>query len=217
MEVTRLIAWLKMRGAACQSEIDWLEGLPPDTPLRVVWETFPWAIRALEALGADPRRLARIACEIIRGTPLSDGRTVWDLLAERSRKAVEAAERWSRGEEVPEELREIADTATTIAVYVTAKSAAANAAANVAAVVVYPARFKHASAVARAAENAAYADAYAAHPIAHPIAFAAVLADAARAVRAAIDARATARQFAARLAREEFTFEEVEALLGDAM
>jgi hypothetical protein len=182
----QLIAWLKTWGA-CQAMIDWLEGLPPDTPLRVVWETCPvgdWAIRVLEGLGADPRRLTWLACEIIRKTPIGDGRTVWNLLTdERSRKAVKVAEFWSRGEASDEELEDAASDA--------------------------------ASAGARAVAYADSADAYAAYAAADAAALAAASA-AARAAYAAA-ARAAAQQFAADVVREEFTFEEVEALLTAAI
>ncbi len=44
-------------------------------------------------------------CWCIRNTPIGDGKTVWDLLTdERSRNAVEVAERFARGEVTREEL-----------------------------------------------------------------------------------------------------------------
>ena len=79
--------------------------------------------------------LRKLACRFVRETPLTDGRKVWDLLTdERSRKAVEVAERYADGKATDGELQ------------------AARAAA----------RAAYAAYVARAAAYAAYAAAYAA-------------------------------------------------------
>ena len=60
---------------------------------------------ALKLLDDRSRRL--IACQFVRRTPLADGRTVWDLLTdERSRNAVEVAERFADGEATEGELTE---------------------------------------------------------------------------------------------------------------
>ena len=49
--------------------------------------------------------LRKLACRLIRETPLYDGRTVWDLLTdERSRRAVEVAERYADGKATAQEL-----------------------------------------------------------------------------------------------------------------
>ena len=80
--------------------------------------------------------LRKLACRFVRETPLTDGRKVWDLLTdERSRKAVEVAERYADGKATDGELQ------------------AARAAA----------RAAYAAYVARAAAYAAYAAAYAAY------------------------------------------------------
>jgi hypothetical protein len=54
----------------------------------------------------DASRVLRLwGCWCIRNTKLADGRTVWDLLTDqRSRNAVEMAERFARGEATSDEL-----------------------------------------------------------------------------------------------------------------
>ena len=102
--------------------------------------------------------LRKLACRFVRETPLSDGRKVWDLLTdERSRRAVEVAERYADGKATAQELdaaraaaRAVAGAAA-CAAYDAAR-AAAYAAAGAAACAAYDA----ADAAARAA-RAAYA------------------------------------------------------------
>jgi len=58
---------------------------------------------ALGMMSENDRRLA--ACCFVRRTPVGDGRTVWDLLTDdRSRKAVEVAERFAVCEATEQEL-----------------------------------------------------------------------------------------------------------------
>jgi hypothetical protein len=58
------------------------------------------------------RTLRRIAARFARSTPLADGRTTWDLLTdERSRTAIETAERHARGEATDDELAAAGDAA----------------------------------------------------------------------------------------------------------
>ena len=60
-----------------------------------------WVV--LGMMSENDRRLA--ACCFVRRTPIGDGRTVWDLLTDdRSRKAVEVAERFADGEATEREL-----------------------------------------------------------------------------------------------------------------
>jgi len=206
MEVTlkQLIAWLKTWGA-CQSVIDWLEGLPPDTTIRAVWETCPvgdWAIWMLKRLGADSRRLTRVACRIIRKAPIANERTIWDLLTDpRSQNAVKVAELWAHYEESDEELE-------------AAASDARDALIALASLAAHSARAALAAYVSRAPLDAYAALAACAFSDARTAFAASVACDArtAFAVLDACDASAAAQQFAADIVREEFTFEEVEAL-----
>ena len=113
--------------------------------------------------------LRKLVCRFIRETPIADGRKIWDLLTdERSRKAVEVAERYAEGKATYEELE------------------AAFVAANAAYVAAYDAAYV-------AAYIAARASAYADRDVAYTAAYAAAAAyDAARA--AAYDiTRAAAR------------------------
>lgn len=100
--------------------------------------------------------LRKLACRFVRETPLSDGRTVWDLLTdERSRKAVEVAELYADGKATKEDLEAARAAAADAAAY-TAACAAAHAAA-------YDAVYTAACAAAEAAaRDAAYTAAYAA-------------------------------------------------------
>lgn len=79
-------------------------------------------LREYETWNEKTARL--FACWCVRNTPLADGRTVWDLLEdERSKKAVEVAEKYAQGEATDEELK-----AALAAVLAVAWSAARDAA-----------------------------------------------------------------------------------------
>jgi hypothetical protein len=102
--------------------------------------------------------LRKLACRVVRETPLSDGRKVWDLLIdERSRKAVEAAEAYADGKATHEELR-VADAAAYEAACAAYDACGAAAAAYDAACAAYAAR----DAAFAAARDAVYAAARAA-------------------------------------------------------
>ena len=106
-----------------------------------------WMLWALRNIGyTDERTLRLYACACVRGTPLADGRTVWDLLTDaRSKTAVEVAERFARGDATGQERHAAA------AVFAAAYAAAA---ADDAAAAAY-------AAAADDAAGAAYAAAYA--------------------------------------------------------
>jgi len=92
-----------------------------------------WVV--LGMMSENDRRLA--ACCFVRRTPIGDGRTVWDLLTDdRSRKAVEVAERFADGEATERELAAAgaaASAAAWDAAWDDAASSAARAAASAAA------------------------------------------------------------------------------------
>jgi len=152
--------------SACADGAKWALSMSDD--MADVWdamlsqEKWEWLIWTLSRPGVFPESVLRkMVCKFIRKTPLSDGRTVWDMLTdERSRKAVEVAERYADRKATNEELY--------------AACAAARAAAYAAAD------------AARAAYNAAYA-AYGADA-ASRAAYAASRAAAYAASRAAADA-----------------------------
>ena len=91
----------------------------------------------LERMGyPDDRKLRLLACRFVRGTRVDDTRTVWDLLTdERSRSAVEVAERYAVGEARKGELEAAARAAWSAAQAAasSAEWAAARAAASAAA------------------------------------------------------------------------------------
>ena len=93
----------------------------------------PAADRIWVALGMMPEKDRRLAaCCFVRHTPIGDGRTVWDLLTdERSKRAVEVAERFAGGEATERELDAARDAAWAAAG--DAARAAASAAARAAA------------------------------------------------------------------------------------
>ena len=135
--------------------------------------------------------LRKLACRLIRETPLSDGRKVWNLLTdERSRKAVEVAELYADGKATYEELQ--AAYAAAYAAYAVARDAASAAAACVAANVAAKAAYATDAAVSAvcvaAARDAVAAAAYAA-------------VSAANAAYAAYDAVAAAAYAAAKAAQ----------------
>lgn len=89
-----------------------------------------WMLWALQNSGikVNDKKLRLFACTCVRETPLADGRKVWDLLTdERSRRAVEVAERFARGEATQEELA-AAWAAAKDAAWAAAKGAAWDAA-----------------------------------------------------------------------------------------
>lgn len=109
------IAELRNR-AACQSGITWAE----DNNIKSVAEALQklhrpdWMLWLIDRFYIDvtPADLRRFACRCVRETPIGDGRTVWDLLTDqRSRNAVEVAERYADGEATTEELAAARDSA----------------------------------------------------------------------------------------------------------
>ena len=100
-----LAAVLEKYGA-CSEAVVWAA---PYTTAAAGWEACPkpqWMLWALEVAGFCDQSLVRqVGCACVRETPLSDGRKVWDLLTdERSRAAVEVAERFAVGKANAKEL-----------------------------------------------------------------------------------------------------------------
>ena len=148
-----------------------------------------WMLWALRNIGyTDERTLRLYACACVRGTPLADGRTVWDLLTDaRSKTAVEVAERFARGDATGQERHAAAAVfAAAYAAYVAADAAAG--AAYAAADAAYAA---YVAAAADDAAGAAYAAAYATYV-------------------AAADAGLKAQSWQADLLRQSISWEEVQ-------
>jgi hypothetical protein len=152
--------------------------------------------------------LRKLACRFVRETPLHDGRKVWDLLVdERSRIAIEVAERYADGKATAQELdaaRVAAYDAARIA-HATARAAYAYAAARdadraadrdaaYAAAVAYAADAAAAAAEEDAADDAPRAAAYTAYVNAYDAAHAVACATRAAAYTAAADNAAKAAQ-----------------------
>jgi hypothetical protein len=106
---SRLVRLLKAKGA-CADGIEWAK---QHRTASAAWEACDkpdWMLWAIDATGladskAMQKKLRLFACWCARNTPLADGRVTWDLLTdERSRKAVEVAERFANGEATREEL-----------------------------------------------------------------------------------------------------------------
>jgi hypothetical protein len=81
--------------------------------LKAAWDTCAqadWMLWLDSRLGLlIPRQRVEFACRCVRETPAGEG-TVWDLLTDdRSRRAVETAEAFIRGEVTEEELRRAAE------------------------------------------------------------------------------------------------------------
>ena len=95
---------------ACPEGREWAMQYPT---MIEVWEAvtanaehYEWSLWLMTREGVFSDRALRLfACWCVRNTPTHDGRTVWDLLTDtRSRRAVEVAEAYARGEATHEEL-----------------------------------------------------------------------------------------------------------------
>ena len=100
---------LLKRHVACAPGLDWFQGLTPEHQEDKAWlwanapdEYFVWAALNLGFLHDKTLRI--LACKFVRLTPIGDGRTVWDLLTDRSRNAVLVSERFAAGEATEAEL-----------------------------------------------------------------------------------------------------------------
>jgi hypothetical protein len=148
---------------ACSEGIEYAKQYPT-LPEAVRHAERPYAVWAVYRLCTAQDRV-RIACHIARHTPIGDGRTVWDLLTdERSRTAIETAERWAEGKATDEELSAARCAANAANAAVDAANAA-YIAADAAVAAAYAANAANAAHAAHAAVAAAYAAnaAHAAH------------------------------------------------------
>jgi hypothetical protein len=151
MSNAELTAFLRQH-YACANSLEWLGS----RDLAACWaecQRGEWMLWLLERLRCDRATLRRIACAIVRRTPLADGRTVWDLLTDpRRRAAVEVAERYADGLATHDELDAAWSAAWTTSDAAWTASNAAKAAAKAA---VWASARAAAWAVAEAAAEAA--------------------------------------------------------------
>lgn len=106
------------RHDACHDARDWADDTGwLDRPMADLWASGAlrpaWQLWAFTRRGvATDRDLRLFACRCVRETPLADGRRVWDMLTDPlSRAAVEAAERFARGDATRDELAAARDAA----------------------------------------------------------------------------------------------------------
>lgn len=117
---------------ACESAIKWASQYPD---LATAWDNCQradWMIwlHNKKIIQISDRDLRLFACDCVRHTPIGGGRTAWDLLTdERSRNAVEVAERYANGEATDDELI-AAEKAARAAAWAAAGARAASAEAS---------------------------------------------------------------------------------------
>jgi hypothetical protein len=123
--------WLRHRGACSEG----YEFAMKHKTMAEVWAKCPradwmlWMVRELRVT-LDPKAARLFACACVRGTPVDDTRTVWDLLKDpRSRTAVEVAERFANGKATAEELAVARQAAAYAAAYAAADAYAAHGSA----------------------------------------------------------------------------------------
>jgi len=115
---------------ACSSGSRWALSVSKD--MSAVWEAmieqgkYEWLLWTATRPGLFPDSVLRkLACRFVRETPIANGRMVWDLLTdERSRKAVEVAERYADGNATEKELADAYDSAYADAAFYAAADAA---------------------------------------------------------------------------------------------
>ena len=98
---------LKSRGA-CDEGITFASQYPDMQSAANACTDYEYLLWAVGYLLPERERV-KVRCHIVRNTPLTDGRTVWDLLTDpRSRARVELEERWANGEDVSDAERSAA-------------------------------------------------------------------------------------------------------------
>ena len=106
LDFARPLAELLKLNGACVEASEWARRYNTASAAWLACKKPEWMLWALEQIGyKDESKLRLFACWCARNTPLPDGKTNWDLLTDqRSRTAVEVAERHARGEATDEEL-----------------------------------------------------------------------------------------------------------------
>ena len=124
--IEQYIAWLRANDA-CDEAIEWSETRADFDACWRECQNPAWLLWLLEhASVLDDKRARLFACWCVRYTPLADGRVAWDLLTdERSRTAVEVAERHAVGEATDGELAAARTAAGTAALSAAPDSGAA--------------------------------------------------------------------------------------------
>ena len=98
---------LKSRGA-CDEGITFASQYPDMQSAANACTDYEYLLWAVGYLLPERERV-KVRCHIVRNTPITDGRTVWDLLTDpRSRARVELEERWANGEDVSDAERSAA-------------------------------------------------------------------------------------------------------------
>ena len=129
LNMRRPLAELLKQYNACQGGAAWAKQFRSAS---AAWEACvnpEWMLWALDKIGySDQSNLRLCACEFVRETPLTDGRKVWDLLTdERSRNAIEVAERFAAGKAGEDELAAAWTAAWAWAAWAAARTAGAAA------------------------------------------------------------------------------------------
>jgi len=105
LTIEQYVAWLR-KHSACAEAVAWCKSRADFAACYRKCQRPDWLLWLLVHAGVlDDKRARLFACWCVRYTPLADGRVVWDLLTnERSRMAVEVAERHAVGEATADEL-----------------------------------------------------------------------------------------------------------------
>src|SRR5438132_6042375 len=105
IDLTRPLQELLEERHACADAAAWASQHETAAAAWEACERADWMIWGLDQIGYGDGTLRLFACWCARLTPLADGRTAWDpLTEERSRAAVEVAERYARGEATEQDL-----------------------------------------------------------------------------------------------------------------
>lgn len=112
---TRLLYYL----SACREGIDWARKYDDGESAWNACENPSWMIWLLGKLKySDNKTIRMYACWCVRHTPLSDGRTVWDLLGPKHKNVLDLAELYADGDTTKKDLMDaLYNTRTTLRPY----------------------------------------------------------------------------------------------------